>query len=142
MTDVMCIDEDCSQMKRQDVPPSLIQVRVCVNNGSATYIFRCKNCHMVTVRPANEIVCDMLRASGSEVVEWCLPWEMLERPGGPSFTDDDQINFHRLMQTETWFDDLRAHIERPVTSLSGMVDWANILHQCFPFQSASGQAEE
>jgi hypothetical protein len=61
---------------------------------------------MSVVKPAEPRIVDMLVASGVQLVEWKLPAELFERRGGDPITHDDLIDFHRLLQSEDWFEAL------------------------------------
>ena len=83
-----------------------LEVRVCTQDEQGTYVFRCPSCQMSVVKPAEPRIVDMLVASGVQLVEWRLPAELFERRGGDPITHDDLIDFHRLLQDESWFDAL------------------------------------
>jgi hypothetical protein len=38
------------------------------------------------------------------IVEWDLPAELFEPRSGELITHDDLIDFHRLLQSDDWFD--------------------------------------
>ena len=83
-----------------------LEVRICAQDEQGTYVFRCPRCEMSVVKPAEPRIVDMLVASGVQLVQWKLPAELFERRGGEPISHDDLIDFHRLLQGDSWFDDL------------------------------------
>ncbi|MEM9033919.1 MAG: hypothetical protein AAGA99_20505 [Actinomycetota bacterium] len=82
-------------------------VRVCADDDSGSYSFRCPVCRMTALKAAEPHVVDLLAASGVRVEVWTLPLELRERPtGGALFTHDDLLDFHDLLGDPTWFDEL------------------------------------
>src|SRR5688572_14266127 len=81
-----------------------LEVRICAQDEQGTYVFRCPRCEMSVVKPAEPRIVDMLVASGVSLVEWDLPAELFEPRGGAPITHDDLIDFHRLLQSDDWFD--------------------------------------
>lgn len=90
-----------------------VTVRVCADDESGAYAFRCPSCHMTVLKPAEPHIVDLLAASGVRVVVWSLPAELKERPsGGELFTHDDILDFHDLLaRDESWFDQLLRSVE-------------------------------
>ena len=85
-----------------------VRVRVCTEAEAGTYVFRCPACQMSVVKPAEPRIVDMLVASGVELVQWALPAELFELHPGEPITHDDLIDFHGLLQQDSWFDSLLA----------------------------------
>lgn len=85
-----------------------LRVRVCSEDTQGSYVFRCPTCHMSVAKPAEPRIIDLLVASGVELVEWRLPSELFEAHDGAPIVHDDLIDFHRLLQTDDWFDALVA----------------------------------
>lgn len=81
-----------------------LRVRVCTADTQGTYVFRCPTCQMSVAKPAEQRIIDLLVASGVELVEWRLPAELFEAHQGAAICHDDLIDFHRLLQTDDWFD--------------------------------------
>jgi hypothetical protein len=81
-------------------------VRVCIDDDAGSYVFRCPGCTMAVVKDAEPRVVDLLVASGVEVAYWALPTEIAERPDGPAFTHDDLLDFHELLQSDGWEQEL------------------------------------
>jgi hypothetical protein len=85
-----------------------VRVRVCAEGEQGSYVFRCPACQMSVVKPAERRIVDLLVASGVALEEWDLPAEMFELHHGRPITHDDLIDFHRLLQTDDWYDVLVA----------------------------------
>jgi len=85
-----------------------ITVRVCSDDASGAYLFRCPRCAQAVTRPASERIVDVLVSSGVRLEVWRLPSEFRERPDGPPFGPDDVLDFHERLQSPRWFEDLVA----------------------------------
>ncbi len=85
-----------------------VTVRVCTDDSSGAYSFRCDGCGAAVSHPARPDVIDLLVRAGCEEVCWRLPGELAERRSGPSFTIDDLLDFHLLLQGDTWQRELQA----------------------------------
>jgi hypothetical protein len=98
----------CSDCGDVELGTRDLVVRVCGDDGSGTYVFRCPTCDLPVVRPADRPTIDLLVSSGCRLEVWQVPSELVEpRPEGAAFTYDDIIDFHDLLESDTWFDDLR-----------------------------------
>ncbi|MGE3619467.1 MAG: hypothetical protein AB7L84_03300 [Acidimicrobiia bacterium] len=90
-----------------ELSTSDLLVRVCAQDDSGTYIFRCPACQMSVVKPAERRIIELLVASGVPLQSWDLPAELTEpRPTLGPLTHDDLIDFHQFLQDEDWFDAL------------------------------------
>jgi hypothetical protein len=85
-----------------------VRVRVCVEDNAGTYSFRCPVCRMMVVKTAEPRIVDLLAASGVEVSTWQLPSELYETHSGERICHDDLLDFHELLQTESWFETVLA----------------------------------
>jgi len=63
---------------------------------------------MAVVKPAEPRIVDLLAASGVEVSMWRLPAELREPRFGPRIDHDDLLDFHQLLESDGWFDQLQA----------------------------------
>jgi hypothetical protein len=89
-----------------------LTVRVCSDDGSGAYTFRCGECGAAVSHEAARGVCDLLVSAGVRRVEWRWPDELADRGGGPVLTTDDLLDFHLLLQRdEDWDDALGALID-------------------------------
>ena len=86
-----------------------VTVRVCTDDGSGGYCFRCDQCGSAVHHEASIAVCDLLVSAGVERVEWRFPDEVQGRPDAPGFTVDDLLDFHLLLsRDEEWSQELAA----------------------------------
>lgn len=85
-----------------------VTVRVCADDNSGSYVFKCPTCLLSVVKEAEPRVVDLLLASGVELQTWHLPAELDEAKTGECFTHDDLLDFHDILQDEAWFDQLLA----------------------------------
>lgn len=71
-----------------------LTIRLCVDTGAGTYVFRCPKCLAPVVRPIHPSLKELLLTSGAKVEPWFLPEELFERHDGPPISVDDCIDFH------------------------------------------------
>ena len=83
-----------------------VLVRVCIDDDAGTYVFRCPRCTLSVVKDAEPRVVELLVASGVEVAYWALPAELREPRSGPAFTHDDLLDFHELLDSDDWQQEL------------------------------------
>jgi hypothetical protein len=95
---------DCGDV---ELGTSDLVVRVREETGSGSYVFRCPECALPVVRPADAPTIELLVGSGCELQVWTTPIELTEpRPAGPEFTHDDLLDFHEQLAGDGWYDDL------------------------------------
>jgi hypothetical protein len=86
------------------VPITRCQLRRCDDDGVHSLAYRCRDCgnrDVVAQLHPNEIV--ELIDAGLSVVAWQLPAEVSEpRFAGPSITLDDLLDFHELLQRDSF----------------------------------------
>lgn len=102
------IKASCHECGDVELGVSELRVRVCTADTHGTYVFRCPSCQMSVTKPAEQRIVDLLVASGVELIEWQLPLELFEAHGGEPICHDDLIDFHHLLQTDSWFDTVLA----------------------------------
>jgi hypothetical protein len=78
-----------------------VRVRVCLDDNSGEYSFRCPICQMTVVKSAESRTIDLLVASGVRLDTWSLPAELTERPAGAPISHDDLLDFHELLHDES-----------------------------------------
>lgn len=83
-----------------------VQVRVCIDDDAGSYVFRCPGCTMAVVKDAEPRVVELLVASGVDVAYWARPAELAETRTGPAFTHDDLLDFHQLLESDGWQEEL------------------------------------
>ncbi|HWW46109.1 MAG TPA: hypothetical protein VN180_13645 [Acidimicrobiia bacterium] len=85
-----------------------VTVRVCTDDDSGAYSFRCEQCGSAVSHPARPDVVDLLVRAGCRQIRWRLPSELAERRDGPSITIDDVLDFHLLLRDDGWQHELQA----------------------------------
>lgn len=85
-----------------------VQVRVCADDNSGSYNFRCPSCTLAVAKDAAPRIVELLVSSGVKLVTWELPAEMRERRQGPAICHDDLLDFHDLLGDDAWFDRLSS----------------------------------
>jgi hypothetical protein len=107
MTKLMKIRVKCVDCGDLFVTSLALTVRACIDNQSWSYCFCCPRCGRATAHESDEPTVAPLVAIGVPVQRWHLPAELAEwRPGGPTLTPDDLLDFHLFMQRADWFADV------------------------------------
>jgi hypothetical protein len=101
----------CADCGDVELTTADVRVRVCLEDSAGSYSFRCPHCQMAVVKPAEPRIVDLLVASGVELSTWQLPAELYEPKFGPRINHDDLLDFHELLESESWFEDLSAGID-------------------------------
>ena len=96
----------CTDCGDVELTTSDVRVRVCIEDNSGSYLFRCPTCNMAVVKPAEPRIVDLLVASGVELSTWQLPGELYEPRVGAPLNHDDLLDFHNLLESDGWFDRL------------------------------------
>ncbi len=95
------IRASCPTCGDVELTTSDVRVRVCSDDDSGNYSFRCTHCALTVVKPAEPRTIDLLVASGVHMETWSLPLELAERPTGlPPITHDELLDFHTMVQDE------------------------------------------
>ena len=96
----------CRSCGDQRLSADAVSARVCVDDGSASYHFRCPSCGLLEVRPMASSLVGSLQSAGVSLTRWSAPAEVREVHGGDPLTLDDLIDFHLAMQDDGWFEAL------------------------------------
>lgn len=96
----------CTTCGDVEITSAELCVRVCRDDSSGTYRFRCPDCGAVEVRDASPRVIEVLVTAGVALETWALPAELDEPRTGPPISHDDLLDFHRLLQRADWIDDV------------------------------------
>jgi hypothetical protein len=83
-----------------------LTVRVCSDDDRGSYRFRCPGCEAPVAKPASAHIVELLVSSGVPLEMWRRPAELLENRSGPPLTPDDLLDFHVLLQSPDWMDEL------------------------------------
>ena len=100
----------CGECGDVELTTADVRVRVCIEDNSGTYNFRCPRCTMTVVKPAEPRIVDLLVASGVELATWKLPAELYEPRFGDRINHDDLLDFHELLEGDEWFDTLAGMV--------------------------------
>jgi hypothetical protein len=100
----------CGECGDVELTTSDVRVRVCIEDNSGTYNFRCPHCSMTVVKSAEPRIVDLLVASGVELNTWKLPAELYEPRYGERINHDDLLDFHHLLESDDWFDTLAGMV--------------------------------
>lgn len=92
----------CSDCGDVELRSNGLHLRVCAETGAATYVFRCPECTMAEVGPADTDVVDVLVSAGVSLTRWSLPAELDECRDGHPITHDDLLDFHEMLQGDAW----------------------------------------
>lgn len=87
-------------------------MRVCSDDESGSYCFRCPACERAVAKDASRRIVDLLVSSGVRLQVWRRPAELLEMHDGPSITPDDLLDFHLLLRQDDWFDQLTEVVRK------------------------------
>lgn len=95
------IRASCSDCGDVELTTLEVRVRICRADNQGSYLFRCPQCSMVVAKDADARTIELLVASGVAQETWSLPLELSEPRGtGRSFTHDDLIDFHAILDDE------------------------------------------
>jgi hypothetical protein len=96
----------CQECGDVEMTTSDVWVRICDDDNTGTYAFRCPSCTGVVVKPAEPHVIDLLVASGVAWTTWRMPAELHEQHVGAPITHDDLLEFHQMLESSDWFSKL------------------------------------
>jgi hypothetical protein len=96
----------CRTCGDQRMASDAVAARVCTDDGSASYHFRCPSCGLLEARPMASSLVGALRTAGVALTRWSVPAELRELRHGDPLTVDDLIDFHVAMQHHDWFEAL------------------------------------
>ncbi len=102
------IKADCHTCGAVRLRVADLTVRVCSDDDRSEYRFRCPRCERAVVHDATSAICALLVSVGVEEEVWSLPAELREQHHGPGFTPDDVLDFHLLLDSSDWADQLAA----------------------------------
>lgn len=89
-----------------------IIVRVCSDDERGSYNFRCPDCRGCVAKEASRRIVDLLVSAGCQFQVWRLPAELTEAKIGPTFTPDDMLDFHLLLRSDDWYEQLADEVRR------------------------------
>jgi hypothetical protein len=108
---VTTIRASCPSCGDVDLTVRDVSVRVCANDHSGSYHFRCPACEMAVAKHAEPNVVELLVSSGVTMAVWQLPAELWEPRVGEPISHDDLLDFHAILAEENWFDRLASLVD-------------------------------
>lgn len=105
MTTIRAICPRCGEVT---LPSGQVEVQVCAQTQEGSYSFSCPACAMHISRDADRRVVQILVSGGVKVRVWELPAELYELKSGDPISWDDVLDFHTLLESDSWFQKLEA----------------------------------
>ena len=106
------IRASCGECGDVELTTDDVTVRVCADDNSGSYSFRCPQCEMAVVKAAEPQIIELLVASGVRLSTWRLPAELTEPRQGRPITHDDMLDFHDLLANdEQWIHEVSRLVE-------------------------------
>ena len=104
MTTIRATCPTCGEV---GLTPEDIELRVddTAGDGASFYAFTCPSCSDRVRKPADERVVRLLVSGGVEALPLARVRPSI-RTEGPRISHDDLIDFHALLQTDDWFEQL------------------------------------
>ncbi len=91
---------------------SQLTVRVCSDDDTGSYCFRCPSCETAVAKAASARIVDLLVSSGVRMQVWRRPAELDEAHDGEPLTPDDLLDFHLLLEGDDWHEQLTEMVRR------------------------------
>lgn len=89
-----------------------LTVRVCSDDETGAYTFRCPACAGAVAKEASRRIVDLLVSSGVRMEVWRLPAELAEPHEGAPISPDDLLDFHLLLCEPQWFERVADMVRR------------------------------
>ncbi|HEX2240220.1 MAG TPA: hypothetical protein VHJ82_03645 [Actinomycetota bacterium] len=83
-----------------------IVLRMGAPRDNSSYAFSCPSCQQLVEKPADDRIVRLLLSGGVMPSVNEIPAEALEAHYGAPIDYDDLIDFHQLLQTDGWFEQL------------------------------------
>ena len=103
MTTIKATCPGCGEV---DLTADDILLRIGASRTVNTYGFTCPACSEFVQKPADDRVVRLLLSGGVMPVPVHVPAEALEVHQGPPLTYDDLLDFHEVMLTDGWYEQL------------------------------------
>ena len=100
------IKATCPECGEVDLTADDILLRIGASKTVNTYGFSCPACGDFVQKAADERVVRLLLSGGVVPVPVHVPAEALEVHDGPVINHDDLLDFHQLLQDDSWYDEL------------------------------------
>ena len=83
-----------------------IVLRIGPVDETNSYGFSCPRCEQFVEKSADERVVRLLLSGGVRPCPVHVPAEVLEYRSGPPISHDDILEFHQLLETDDWFEEM------------------------------------
>lgn len=103
MTTIKATCTDCGEV---DLTADDILLRIGPSKTVNTYGFSCPSCGEFVQKAADDRVVRLLLSGGVVPVPVHVPAEALEMRTGPAISHDDILDFHQLLKSDDWFEQL------------------------------------
>src|SRR3954454_24054269 len=113
---VTTIRANCPSCGDVQLKATDLTVRVCSDDERGSYTFRCPDCRMPVAKDASRRIVDLLVGSGVRRQVGRRPAELHAAHQAPALIPDDLLDFHLMLQGETWFGELAEQVRRSPTS--------------------------
>ncbi|MGB2757737.1 MAG: hypothetical protein WBD02_08760 [Acidimicrobiia bacterium] len=80
------------------------------DDGSGSYAFQCPRCNLIATKTATSRIVDLLVSAGVRHSPWSPPAELAEAHIGRAISTDDLLDFHALLESDHWFEQLRTFV--------------------------------
>jgi hypothetical protein len=100
------IKATCSKCGEVELTAEDIVLRIGPARTVNTYGFTCPDCGRFVEKPADDRVVRLLLSGGVVPVPVHVPAEALEIHDGPQINHDDLLDFHQVLESDDWFEQL------------------------------------
>src|ERR687883_65215 len=108
MTTIRATCPSCGDVR---LKASDVVVRVCANDNKGSYCFRCPSCGLRVTKSAAPRIAAPPPSPGVKMAVGPPPAELWEaRPTGAPVSYDDLLDFHLMLQDDSWFEQLAERI--------------------------------
>ena len=87
-------------------------VRVCSDDESGSYTFRCPTCTVAVAKGASKRIVDLLVSSGVRISRSGDAGRVGRTRVGPTLQPDDLLDFHLVLESDDWFSELEDLVRR------------------------------
>lgn len=84
---------------------------VTFDDGGGSYAFQCPRCNVIATKSATPRIVGLLISAGVQHSNWVPPAELEERHVGEPISADDLLDFHALLNSDSWFAQLQTFVQ-------------------------------
>ena len=100
------IKATCPECGEVDLTADDILLRIGSAREKNTYGFSCPSCDRFVEKSADDRIVRLLLSGGVIPVVVQVPAEILEPHWGPPINHDDLLEFHQLLESDDWYENL------------------------------------